>query len=89
MVHLLRRKDECHVSLKKIRFHKKACIDILVIGIPAGIQNAIFAIAKATITFIARSFFFANLVPFIMYVPHIFRSTKFPLRVNTRHVIYV
>ena len=29
MVHLLRRKDECHVSLKKIRFHKKACIDIL------------------------------------------------------------
>ena len=24
MVHLLRRKDECHVSLKKIRFHKKA-----------------------------------------------------------------
>lgn len=46
MVHLLRRKDECHVSLKKIRFHKKACIDILVIGIPAGIQNAIFAIAN-------------------------------------------
>lgn len=46
MVHLLRRKDECHVSLKKIHFHKKACIDILVIGIPAGIQNAIFAIAN-------------------------------------------
>ena len=46
MVHLLRRKDECHISMKKTRFHKKACIDILVIGIPAGIQNAIFAIAN-------------------------------------------
>ena len=57
MVHLLRRKDECHVSLKKIRFHKKACIDILVIGIPAGIQNAIFAIANLFVQIGVNSFY--------------------------------
>ena len=46
MTHLLRRKDECHVSLKKVRLHKDTSIAILMIGVPAGIQNAIFAIAN-------------------------------------------
>ena len=46
LIHLLRRKDECRVSLKDIRFHRHAAISILMLGIPAGIQNAIFAIAN-------------------------------------------
>ena len=46
MVHLFRRKDECRVTLKKLRFHRNAGNAILMIGIPAGIQNAIFAIAN-------------------------------------------
>ena len=46
MTHLLRRKDECHVSLKKVRLRKDTSIAILMIGVPAGIQNAIFAIAN-------------------------------------------
>lgn len=46
MTHLLRRRDECHVSLKKVRLHKDTSIAILMIGVPAGIQNAIFAIAN-------------------------------------------
>ena len=46
MVHLLRRKDECHVSLKNIRFHRDAGVRVLMIGIPAGIQSAVFAIAN-------------------------------------------
>lgn len=46
MTHLLRRKDECHVSLKKVGLHKDTSIAILMIGVPAGIQNAIFAIAN-------------------------------------------
>ena len=46
MIHLIRRKDECHVSLKNIRFHRDAGIRVLMIGIPAGIQSAVFAIAN-------------------------------------------
>lgn len=46
MVHLLRRRDECRVELKKVCLHKNTSIAILMIGIPAGIQNAIFAIAN-------------------------------------------
>ena len=40
MNHLFRRRDECHVSLKNIRLHKNIAVSILMIGIPAGIQNA-------------------------------------------------
>ena len=46
MIHLVRRKDECHVSLRNIRFHRDAGIRVLMIGIPAGIQSAVFAIAN-------------------------------------------
>ena len=46
MIHLVRRKDECHVSLKNIRFHRDAGVRVLMIGIPAGIQSAVFAIAN-------------------------------------------
>ena len=46
MIHLLRRKDECRVSLRKLRLHPKACKAVLFLGIPTGLQNGIFAIAN-------------------------------------------
>ena len=46
MIHLLRRKDECRVSLRKLRLHPKACKAVLLLGIPTGLQNGIFAIAN-------------------------------------------
>ena len=46
MIHLLRRKDECQVSLRKLRLHPKACKSVLLLGIPTGLQNGIFAIAN-------------------------------------------
>ena len=46
LIHLLRRKDECRVSLRKLRLHPKACKAVLLLGIPTGLQNGIFAIAN-------------------------------------------
>ena len=46
MIHLLRRKDECRVSLRKLHLHPKACKAVLLLGIPTGLQNGIFAIAN-------------------------------------------
>ena len=46
MIHLLRRTDDCKVSLRKIRLHPKACKAVLMLGIPTGLQNGIFAIAN-------------------------------------------
>ena len=46
MVNLFTRKDECRVRVKEIRFHKEAAKSVLLLGIPAGIQNSIFAIAN-------------------------------------------
>ena len=46
MIHLLRRKDEYRVSLRKLRLHPKACKAVLLLGIPTGLQNGIFAIAN-------------------------------------------
>ena len=45
-VHLLRRKDACRLELRKLRIHKMAAKRILMIGIPSGMQNAIFAVAN-------------------------------------------
>lgn len=56
MNHLFRRRDECHVSLKNIRLHKNIAVSILMIGIPAGIQNAIFAIANLFVQVGVNSF---------------------------------
>ena len=46
MSHLLKRTDDCKVSLRKIRLHPKACKAVLLLGIPTGLQNGIFAIAN-------------------------------------------
>mgnify|MGYP006999335020 CR=1 FL=1 len=46
MIHLFRRKDECQVSMRKLRLHPNACKAVLLLGIPTGLQNGIFAIAN-------------------------------------------
>ena len=45
-VHLLRRTDACRLDVRKLRIHKMAAKRILMIGIPSGLQNAIFAVAN-------------------------------------------
>ena len=46
MTNLLRRNDVCKLRLLQVRINKNAAKAILMLGIPAGIQNAIFAIAN-------------------------------------------
>jgi len=46
VVHLLRRKDACRLSMRQLRLHKAAAKRILMIGVPSGLQNAIFALAN-------------------------------------------
>lgn len=67
MNHLFRRRDECHVSLKNIRLHKNIAVSILMIGIPAGIQNAIFAIANLFVQVGVNSFFRKQSVDFVWF----------------------
>lgn len=44
--HLLRRKDACRLTLSVRLFDCRACAGVLSIGIPTGIQGAIFAVAN-------------------------------------------
>ena len=44
--HLCRRKDSCRLYFSRLRFHKEAAKSVLMLGVPGGMQNAIFAIAN-------------------------------------------
>ena len=46
---LMRRNDACKLYLRKMRFYKKQLFKILRIGVPAGIQSALFAISNILI----------------------------------------
>ena len=46
MCHLLKRKDSCKLRLSNKYFDTSACGGVLMIGIPTGMQNAIFAVAN-------------------------------------------
>ncbi|OLA35816.1 MAG: MATE family efflux transporter [Firmicutes bacterium CAG:176_63_11] len=46
MLHLMHRKDCCRIALTKLRFHRLASKRVLLIGVPSGLQNAIFAVAN-------------------------------------------
>lgn len=46
VLHLLRRKDACRLELRRLRVHPQEARRVLAIGIPAGLQNAIFAVAN-------------------------------------------
>ena len=56
VLHLLRRGDECRLSWRKLRFHPQASRRVLAIGIPTGLQNAIFAIANLFVQVGVNSF---------------------------------
>ena len=44
--HLCQRKDSCRLYFSRLRFHKEAAKSVLMLGVPGGMQNAIFAIAN-------------------------------------------
>lgn len=46
VLHLLRRRDACRLELRKLRLHRMASQRVLVIGVPSGLQNVIFAVAN-------------------------------------------
>ena len=56
VAHLLRRKDSCRLDLWKLRIHKMASKRILMMGVPSGLQNAIFAIANLFVQVGVNSF---------------------------------
>ncbi len=53
---LSKTKESHKLYFKKIRFYKTEVIDALTIGIPAGIQSSVFAIANSTIQSAVNSF---------------------------------
>lgn len=42
----MRRDDECKVRLRNLRYHNIYGKGVLYLGVPSGLQNAIFAIAN-------------------------------------------
>ena len=46
LIHLMRRDDECKVRLRNLRYHNIYGKGVLYLGVPSGLQNAIFAIAN-------------------------------------------
>lgn len=56
VLHLLRRPDACRLQLSKLRFHRVECRRVLMIGIPSGLQNAIFAVANLFVQVGVNSF---------------------------------
>ena len=46
LIHLLQRKDECRIIPSQIRCYKRSSTQVLAIGIPSGIQTAIFCLAN-------------------------------------------
>lgn len=49
LYHLAKRQDEFHLDRKRLKINKKALKKVLQIGIPAGIQGAIFSISNVFI----------------------------------------
>lgn len=56
IIALMRRKDACRFELKKMKIYKKPLIKIIQIGIPAGVQGAMFSISNVIIQSSINSF---------------------------------
>lgn len=56
VITLMRRQDACKLSFSQIRFYKKSLLDILRIGLPAGIQSSLFSISNVIIQSSINSF---------------------------------
>lgn len=53
---LMRRKDAAKLCFKKLRIHKAALVDIIRIGLPAGIQGTVFSLSNVVIQSSINSF---------------------------------
>lgn len=53
---LLRMKDKLHFSLRKLRFYPAELKDILYVGVPTGLQSAMYSLANVVITTAVNSF---------------------------------
>lgn len=53
---LMRRQDACRLVWKKVRFYKAELLEMLRIGLPAGIQNCLFSISNVIIQSSINSF---------------------------------
>lgn len=56
VLHLVRTKEDIHLDIRKIRFHKKEFLELLRIGIPAGLQGSMFSISNVLIQKSINSF---------------------------------
>ena len=56
IIALVRLKDSCKLSLKKLRFYKAELKNVLRIGLPAGIQSSLFAVSNVLIQWSVNSF---------------------------------
>ncbi|MBR6772937.1 MAG: MATE family efflux transporter [Clostridia bacterium] len=56
VIHLMRHKGDIHLSLRHIRFHKEEFLQLLKIGIPAGLQGSMFSISNVLIQKSINSF---------------------------------
>lgn len=56
VVRLLKIEGACRLHLKKLRFHKDELKRILLIGVPAGVQNSLFSLSNVIIQTTVNSF---------------------------------
>ena len=49
IIYLMRKKDYCNLNLKTVHFNKNVLSQIIVIGLPAGLQSSLFAISNVII----------------------------------------
>ena len=56
VIALMRRTDACKLYLSKMRFYKAQLLEIIRIGLPAGIQNSLFSISNVIIQTSINSF---------------------------------
>ena len=56
MIFLICRKDELHFSFRLLKIERGKCLKLLSVGLPAGLQNAIFAFANVFVQIGVNSF---------------------------------
>ncbi len=56
MVCLMRSEGAIHLDLRKVRFHGKCLLEILRVGLPAGLQGSLFSISNVLIQSAVNSF---------------------------------
>lgn len=56
ITYLLKINNSCRLSLKKLKFYKNELKGILLLGLPAGVQNALFSVSNVIIQSTVNSF---------------------------------